>query len=48
MGILDFFSREAGQERRRALDSLLSQFIPPTARPQFNLLGELNLSLIHI
>lgn len=42
MGILDFFSREAGQERRRALDSLLSQFIPPTARPQFNLLGELN------
>jgi hypothetical protein len=42
MSILDFFTREAGQERRRALEGLLTQFIPPEMRPQLGLLAEAN------
>lgn len=40
MSIFDFFTREAGQERRRALEGLLTQFIPPEMRPQLGLLAE--------
>lgn len=42
MSIFDFFTREAGQERRRALEGLLTQFIPPEMRPQLGLLAEAN------
>ena len=41
-GLFDFFTREAGQERRRALEGLLTQFIPPEMRPQLGLLAEAN------
>lgn len=40
MSIFDFFTREAGQERRRAIEGLLTQFIPPEMRPQLGLLAE--------
>lgn len=39
-GLFDFFSRARGQERRAALEGLLTQFIPPELRPQLGLLAE--------
>ena len=42
MGILDYFTPEARQGNRQALEGLLMQFIPPEMRPQLNLLAELN------
>ncbi len=41
-GLFDFFSRARGQERRAALEGLLTQFIPPELRPQLGLLAEAN------
>ena len=47
MGILDFFSREAGQERRRMLDEFvdelnLERFVPPNLRPATEFIAEAN------
>lgn len=47
MGILDFFSREAGQERRRMLDEFvdelnLERFVPPNLRPAAEFIAEAN------
>ena len=41
-GLLNLFSREQGQARRAALQGLLEQFIPPTARAPLNLLADMN------
>lgn len=37
-----FFSREAGQRRRRGLEEALAYYIPPELRAPFGLLAELN------
>lgn len=44
-GILDFFSQEAGQRRRKALDEFVSgaeQFIPPNLRPAAEVVAQMN------
>ena len=43
MGILDFFSREAGQKRRAALNQLeddIAYYVPPELRPWLGLLAD--------
>lgn len=42
MSILDFFSRQAGQDRSRRLNRAISRFIPPNLRPMANFLGEMS------
>ena len=46
MGILDFFSREAGQQRRRALDEavtdLFTYLTPPNLRPAASTVAQMN------
>jgi len=42
MGILDFFSKEAGQARTRALNEAVAPYIPPELRGLLNLGNELN------
>ena len=45
MGILDFFSREAGQRRRAALDDFgrdLGYYVPPELRSRLGLLASMN------
>lgn len=45
MGILDFFSREAGQQRRAALDDFgrdLGYYVPPELRSRLGLLASMN------
>lgn len=42
MDILDFFSRQAGQDRSRRLNKAISKFIPPNLRPLGNFLGEIS------
>lgn len=46
MGILDFFSREAGQQRRRALDEavtdLFTYLTPPNLRPAARTIAQMN------
>ena len=42
MDILDFFSRQAGQDRSRRLNKAISKFIPPNLRPLGNFLGEMS------
>jgi hypothetical protein len=42
VGILDFFSREAGQARRKALEDALSYYIPPELAGPLGLLSEVS------
>lgn len=42
MSILDFFSRQAGQDRSRRLNRAISRFIPPNLRPMANFVGEMS------
>ena len=45
MGILDFFSREAGQQRRASLDEFgrdLGYYVPPELRSRLGLLASMN------
>ena len=45
MGILDFFSREAGQQRRAALDDFgrdVGYYVPPELRSRLGLLASMN------
>lgn len=42
MSILDFFSRQAGQDRSRGLNRAISRFIPPNLRPTANFVGEMS------
>ncbi len=42
MNILDFFSRQAGQDRSRRLNRAIRRFIPPNLRPMANFVGEMS------
>lgn len=41
-GLLDLFSREAGQRRRRDLEEAITYYIPPELRPLLGLATEMN------
>lgn len=41
-GLMDFFSREAGQRRRQSLEDAITYYVPPELRPLLGLAAEAN------